>query len=192
MDDIRNILSPPQRLAIAYAPAKVRTAFSLLLAFDGKLRDVVANTGETLIGQLKLAWWREAIAAEPKDRPGGEPLLRRLSDLEYPDIRPELDMLVTAWEELLLDGGDGRSQTNFANHRGAAIFGGFVRLIGIDIDVADLGRAWALADLGGDRTFVKDAPRLPPRRALRPLTILALSVRAVSGSRLILHALTGH
>jgi 15-cis-phytoene synthase len=189
MDDALNALSPPPRLAIAYAPSDVREAFSLLLEFDAKLRGVVINASEILIGQLKLAWWREAIAADAGQRPKGEPLLARIGALETQDIRPELEMLLTAWECLLLGDGDPSALRPFAQDRGCAIFGGYARIVNLDADVHAAGVEWALRDLkgpdGGDEVLI------PRQRRLRPLSIMLLSVCDVSGPRMIWRALTG-
>jgi 15-cis-phytoene synthase len=151
----------------------------------------VANSSEILFGQLKLAWWREAILSAPDNRPKGEPLLGRLVALSTHDINPELELLLTAWEEYLLAEGDAVAVTRFADHRGAAIFGGYIRLIGSNKDVRNLGAEWALADLKGVACSHPGAVPLPQQRVLRPLTILALSVRDVTGPRLVWHALTG-
>jgi 15-cis-phytoene synthase len=189
MEPPSDSLSPPQRLAIAYALENVREAFQLLLEFDAKLRGIVVNANETLIGQLKLAWWRDAVTANPGDRPRGEPLLARLNALTEHDIRPELEILLTAWERLLLGEGDAGVVHQFAQERGRAIFGGYVRLLGAAIDVEEAGTQWAVFDV--QRPDGSIEARLPTQRRIRPLSILALSVRDVSGSRMIWRALTG-
>lgn len=188
MDGIGNLLSPPQRLAVAYASKRARAAFSLLLAFDARLSHLVSDAHEPLIGQLKLAWWRDAIATEPDKRPKGEPLLRQLAALDKPDVGLAMSRLIDSWEKLLV-GEDGTAAlTAFAKERGAAIFVSYAGWVGSDVDVGLLGEAWAVADLTGE--IVQDSPNVRDRK-LRPLTILALSVRNVSGPRLLWHALTG-
>lgn len=190
MEKTADGLLPPQRLAVAYTPAGVRAALSLLLEFDARLAQLVANASEPLIGQMKLAWWRDAIAMEPHKRPKGEPLLGQLGLLKA-DVGAAMLQLVDAWEELLIgDGGPGILE-EFGKGRGAAIFGSYADWVGSVADVEALGAAWAIADLTG---AAPQAPGdlTPFRHAkLRPLTILALSVRDVSGPRLLWHALTG-
>jgi 15-cis-phytoene synthase len=189
MDYPSNILSPPQRLAIAYAPENMREAFCLLLEFDAKLRGIVMNSNETLIGQLKLAWWRDAVTESSAHRPQGEPLLARIHAAAGQDIRPELEMLLTAWERLLLGEGDADIVDQFAQERGDAVFGGYARLLGAVVDVEQAGAQWAMCDLKGPDGSLE--ARLPTQRRIRPLSILALSVRDVSGPRMIWRALTG-
>lgn len=125
-------------------------------------------------------------------RPKAEPLIARITALEWHRIEPELLTLLDAWESLLVGAGNANSLQAFANARAAAIFGGYTRLVGCDADVQSLGAGWAKADLTGNAGSPDPAvSKLPTNRVLRPLTILALSVRDVSGPRLLWHALTG-
>ena len=47
-------LSPPLRLAIAYARADLRSAFALLLRFDERLSDIVGRVKEPMFAQMKI------------------------------------------------------------------------------------------------------------------------------------------
>jgi len=71
-------LPPPQRLALAYAPARARPATLALLALDARLAAILRGRREPLAAQLRLAWWREMFARPPSDWPAGEPLLEAL------------------------------------------------------------------------------------------------------------------
>jgi phytoene synthase len=159
-----------------------------LLAFDARLALLVSTASEPMIGQLKLAWWRDAIAMQPDMRPKGEPLLRQLAVLDKPDVGLAMSQLVDAWETLLVAEDSAAALAAFAKERGAAIFGSYAVWVGSDVDVKALGAIWAVADLTGD--VAQGSPKIYERK-LRPLTILALSVRDVSGPRLLWHALTG-
>lgn len=181
---------PPQRLAVAYAPVEERAAFSLLLAFDLRMAQLVANASEPLIGQLKLAWWRDAIAMEPDKRPKGEPLLGQLA-LGERDASAAMLRLVDAWEGLLVGDGGPDALEDFGKARGAAIFATYAAWVRSDADVGLLGAAWAVADLTGTAPQVVNDLTAFRHAKLRPLTILAMSVRAISGPRLLWHALTG-
>lgn len=192
MEDIEDLLNPPKRLAIAYAPRRFRDAFTLLLEIDARLAALVAKSSEPLIGQMKLAWWRDAIAAEPDRRPKGEPLFERLGAISGLSLEPSLTMLVDAWESLLVDPAGDAGRTEFAKGRSAAIFGSYASWVGSQDDRCALGEQWALADvLGASAVIRTDRIMFPRSKALRPLSILAMSVRGVSGPRLIWHALTG-
>ena len=190
-------LAPPARLAIAYAPSNVRSAFALLLQIDNRFAEILRNAREPMIAQIKMAWWREAFASPVEARPKGEPLLQALNEVgEYIPLNA-LEALAAAWEHLL--GNERFSQELVDAHaelRAEAIFLTYAGWVGTVQDMRPIGRIWALEALRiafPERVAdcnMRPAP-LPKARALRPLSILTMSVRTVSGPRLILHALTG-
>jgi 15-cis-phytoene synthase len=190
-------LSPPVRLAIAYAPQRAKAAFALLLRFDARFAGIIANASEPLIAQMKIAWWRDAIMASVGARPKGEPLLSSLFELDDPAINQAIVRLADAWESLVgEDQWPAATVDSFAQMRGQAVFQAYATLSGQLELPAELAARWAADDLRqrfGDT--VKEIARanvsLPKDRIFRPMTILAMSVRGVSGPRLIWHALTG-
>lgn len=70
---------PPTRLAMAYVPAHLRSALTLLLQMDMRFGDIVRTAREPMIAQIKMAWWREALTEAVDLRPKGEPLLQALA-----------------------------------------------------------------------------------------------------------------
>jgi hypothetical protein len=198
MNDITSQLPPPANLAVAYTPVAFRPAFTLLLQLDVRFADIVQKAREPMIAQIKLAWWRDAFAAEPALRPKGEPLLQALGACGDVISPSALEDLVSAWELLL--GEDEWTAQDVAKHaalRGGAIFGSYAAWIGDRCDVSALSQQWAIDALRLEfpSKFValrnQPLPALPKGRKLRSLSILAMSVRNVSGLRLIGHALTG-
>lgn len=198
MNAIPSQLPPPANLAVAYTPVAFRPAFTLLLQLDMRFADIVRKAREPMIAQIKLAWWRDAFATEPALRPKGEPLLQSLGacgDLISPSA---LEDLVSAWE-LLLGEREWAAQDleKHAALRGDAIFGSYAAWLGEGCDVRSVSHRWALDGLRLEfpSKFVapnnQPLPALPKGRKLRPLSILAMSVRKVTGLRLIGHALTG-
>ena len=190
-------LAPPARLAIAYAPSDVRSAFALLLHIDNRFAEILRTAREPMIAQIKMAWWREAFASAAEARPKGEPLLQALNEAGDRIPLSALEALASAWEALL--GSERFSQEVIDTHaelRAEAIFMTYAGWMGTVQDMRPIGRSWALEALRiafPERVadcYVPLAP-LPKARALRPLSILTMSVRTVSGPRLILHALTG-
>ena len=128
---------------------------------------------EPVLGQLKLAWWRERLGEDSGRWPKGEPLLALLRELPDPG---RLVALVDGWEGLLA--GDGAGFAGLADGRAAAVaalFGG---------EAGAMARGWALGTLAGlelageqraelDRLIATHSwhrQRLP--RALRPLAVL--------------------
>lgn len=191
-------LLPPARLAIAYAPSDVRDRFSVLLQFDARIADVVGKATEALIGQMKLAWWRDVIGLTSDRRPEGEPLVARMTQLADADLEHAMLQLLAAWEGVLVeDEWDDVTLKAFASERGRAVFLTYAKWVGVDADLKNLGSDWAMDDLqarfgsrvGASLQFASSSA--PKDRLLRPLTILALSVREISGPKLLWHALTG-
>jgi phytoene synthase len=198
MNGIAPQLPPPANLAMAYTPVVFRPAFSLLLQLDARFADIVRKAREPMIAQIKLAWWRDAFAAEPALRPKGEPLLQALVECGGAIKLSALEDLVSAWELLL--GQEEWAAPDVAKHaalRGGAIFGSYIGWIGEAWDIRPVSHQWALDALRLEfpsKVSVPNnqpLPALPKGRKLRPLSILAMSVRKVTGLRLIGHALTG-
>ncbi len=198
MNSIPSQLPPPANLAAAYTPVAFRPAFTLLLQLDVRFADIVRKAREPMIAQIKLAWWRDAFVTEPALRPKGEPLLQALGACGDVIAPSALEDLVSAWE-LMLGEGEWIAQDveTHAALRGRAIFGSYAAWIGQACDISALAHQWALDALRLEfpSKFValdnQPLPALPKGRKLRPLSILALSVRKVTGLRLIGHALTG-
>lgn len=198
MNDTAAQLPPPANLAVAYTPVAFRPAFSLLLQLDVRFADIVRKAREPMIAQIKLAWWRDAFATDPALRPKGEPLLQLLGACGDTIKFSALEDLVSAWE-LMLGEGEWAAQDveTHAALRGRAIFGSYAVWIGQGFDVSALSHQWARDALRLEypSKFValdnQPLPALPKGRKLRPLSILAMSVRKVTGLRLIGHALTG-
>lgn len=189
---------PPTNLAIAYATPKFRASFALLLQIDARFEDILRNAREPMIAQIKMAWWREAFAKEAHLRPKGEPLLQALNDDGEHIPSEALEALASAWEGLL--GSDGWSHDIVDRHaadRARAIFQTYATWVGCSQDVQKIGHVWAIDALRP--AFQSRMPgnicapvaSLPTARILRPLSILAMSVRHVSGPRMIWHAMTG-
>jgi 15-cis-phytoene synthase len=198
-----DVISPPHRLAIAHAKPELRTFLSLIFEFDSRLKDTAMRATEPLIGQLKLAWWRDAIMAAPDARPAGEPLFAKLRGLEAAGqgacAAKAMINLLSAWEYLIVNQDDVMAVAEqFASDRSAGVFGGFLEVSGLSLtdQVTALGQNWALNDMGWPAE--KASFHGPLRsRAYRPLTIIAKSAalqssaNSLGGLKLICHALTG-
>ena len=182
-------ISPLARLALAYAPARAREPWLGFLALDARLAGVVRSAREPMLGQLRLAWWRDRLSDEPANWPAGEPLLASLHD--WGAGARGLAGLVDGWEALLGDPPlPGQAMQDFAQGRvaGIAALAGRLGTPGASLEL--LARTWALADLSlhlgdpAERVTAQGllAPERLPRvdRTMRPLAILAgLSQRAV-------------
>ncbi|MBH5322680.1 hypothetical protein [Aurantiacibacter sediminis] len=195
-DALIDTLPLPQRLALSYAPKKVRSGTLALLALDERLSGILRQKGETIIAQMKLAWWRDRFAETPTQWPEGEPLLGLLR--EFPGDLTRLGKVVDGWELLLSENLDAESIDTFAHGRAQ----GWLSLAhsqAAQIDEMSVlfpARQFALADLsmhmdkGDERTAVEAlltkerAFKLgKPPSAIRTLMVMrALALRAVDQS----------
>ena len=105
-----------------------------------------------MLGQMRLAWWRDVITKSVNDRPKGDPVLAGLSGLEakglnLADIVPVID----AWELLLVQEEITLAQLeDYAALRGRTIFVTISELLEIGGQKAILetaGSLWAKWDL---------------------------------------------
>ena len=139
----------------------------------------------------------KAFASAVEARPKGEPLLQALNETGECIPLSALEALASAWEHLLSH--ELFSQEVIDTHtelRAEAIFKTYAGWMGTVKDMRPIGRNWALEALRSafpERVsgYIMPPAALPKARALRPLSILTMSVRTKSGARLILHALTG-
>lgn len=134
-------------LALAYAPAAARPGLAALLTLDETLGALVRAARTPMLGQLRLAWWRDALAALDTAPPPAQPVLETLAAHVTPRVAGAgLQTVVDGWEALLDDPAD---LTRHGEERGAALFLAAARLLGGEGDpvVAAAGRGWALADV---------------------------------------------
>ncbi|MDO9370040.1 MAG: hypothetical protein Q7T68_15855 [Sphingopyxis sp.] len=124
------------RVMVAVPHAR-RAAMAALWALAARLTKLLIDAREPLIGQIKLAWWRDMMAMlanDPAALPKGEPLLAELHETWAG--RSGLDALVDAAEAMLLAGTD-------EDRRAAAASFGMQLFALSGGDVAG-GRRWGL------------------------------------------------
>lgn len=185
-------LGEAERLAIAYAPARLRRRYGALLALDALLGRVALSAREPLPAQVKLAWWREACARLPEARE--HPVLAALANSWRADPRA-LVALVDGWEEIAVaQDGFAAATESLARARGAALA---VCAEEAETEARDAARVWTLLTLAGHAADAAEranmraaARRIPPRRlprTLRPLAVLGgLARRALAADRAVL------
>lgn len=177
------------RLALSYAPAKARENILSLLLLDNRLASILRNRGETIIAQMKLAWWRDRLGENPQNWPAGEPLLQRLREWEAEPH--QLLGMVNGWEALLADRLDKSALHEFA--AGRAMAWQALAKPGKGEVAAKIAHQWALADLSihldnadeaemARSMALEAAPSKTQKlaRNLRPLAVLhGLTMRAM-------------
>lgn len=102
---------------MAYAPKEFRAEFRWLIAFDRKLREVLARASEPMIAELRLAWWRDALQKPVPDRPKGEPLLAGLDGLDG-EVAKLAVAMVDGYEGMIDAPGEGTQPPLFAAYQG--------------------------------------------------------------------------
>ena len=104
-------------------PRDRRAALAALWALAERLTRLLLDAREPLIGQIKLAWWRDMmvmLASEPAALPKGEPLLAELQATWAG--QGSLDTLVDAAEAVLLVEDDSEARRVAAAGFGKTLF----------------------------------------------------------------------
>ena len=193
MNEPADALPAEAGLALAWSPAKVRAPLSTFLQLDRRLARIVARTSEPMLGQMRLAWWRDALRQPSEARPLGDAVLDAVGR-DWRGGEPALIALVDGWEVLIGAERLGRVEAeSFAAGRAAP----FAAMLGerSAADRARTGQAarlWALADAvtgisdPDERRVFLDAARRSDRlrgrlpREMRGLAVLeALARRSV-------------
>ncbi|MEO1488887.1 MAG: hypothetical protein AAFR88_05555, partial [Pseudomonadota bacterium] len=120
---------------------------------------LVAGTTEPMLGQMRLAWWREALGQPVTARPKGDAVLDALG-AHWAGQESALGTLIDGWEYLLGEPPLARADARGFVQGRASGFAGFARLSGASGDlsaVQDAATAWAIADAAAH--FAKDAER---------------------------------
>lgn len=176
---------PPERtLALAYARPCDRPAFEAFFRLDLNLGRAVALASEPIVGQLRLAWWRDALGAANKERPHGNPLLDAILGTFGRDAGRLLP-LVDGWEAVLLAErlGEGAIEPLLQGRsEGWLALASRIDCGSDTQSVSSAARRWALADLltglseESERASVLAiaTPRREPVRLSRPMRPLAV------------------
>jgi len=136
-----------RHLAARFADGPARRRLEALAAFDAELEKTAETVSEPMLGQIRLAWWREAVAeasgaANGGGAPRAHPVVRALA-LAFADApgiaAADLERLIDARERDL-------DPEAFAGPGGEAALQGYMD---------EIGRAWAavsLAAIGAEGT----------------------------------------
>lgn len=175
---------PERNLILTYAPASARAGLEALLALDDALSRLLRTTREPALGQMRLAWWREALEKLDHAPAPAEPVLRAIEEavLARGVTGASLVPIVHGWEVLIEEEvlseeamrrfGEGRGQLFLAA-------GTLLGSMGDPLDAA--GQGWALADLA--RNLQDEKERAIAANLARPLLDAAARVRWSRGGR---------
>lgn len=131
------------RIALSYTAAPLRPRLAAALLLDQRIGRLVGQSSEPMLGQMKIAWWRDMLGKPVADRPRGDMVLDALGQ-QWGGQETVLVALVNGWEQLLVEPPLTKSAAlAFAEGRA----GVFVALAPVVSDaIARAGRIWALTD----------------------------------------------
>ena len=145
-----DLADPERALTLSYAPQAVRPALATLWRLDERLGQVVAATRDARIGEIRLAWWREALEKLDTAPPPDEPVLRDVAaELVARGLQGVvLSGVADGWSALLATPIDDEALAVHAVERGGALFAAGARLLGgAFTGLQAAGEGWALVDL---------------------------------------------
>lgn len=117
--DIPETLPPEAELALAWCSPKVRGPLSIALQLDRRLSRIVMRTTEPMLGQMRLAWWREALGKPVDQRPRGDVVLDAIGR-HWQGREAALVEMVDGWEVLVTAERLGQDEAQaFGSGRGA-------------------------------------------------------------------------
>lgn len=145
----REELDPPIGLFIAHAPRPVRSDWAWLWRFDQRLLRLASEPGETMLAQIRLAWWRDQLSGQGKQSERRDPELLELDAMQEncrAIVNEQAMKLVDAIEALVASGEV--MPLSGAEERGEALARSLARLADeADTAAAVTGRYWGLAQL---------------------------------------------
>ncbi|WHU03835.1 squalene/phytoene synthase family protein [Sphingomonas sp. NIBR02145] len=176
---MNGIVEQPERdLALSYAPIAGRPGLVALLALDDALAQLLRTTREPAVGQMRLAWWREALEKLDRAPAPAEPVLRAIEAEVLPRgvTGASLVPIVHGWEVLIEEEVlDADAIRRFGEGRGH-LFLAAGALLGAKGDpLAVAGQGWAIADLG--RNLDAEDERATARDLAVPLLAKASGAR---------------
>ena len=142
-DDLAETLPPEAELALAWCGSDVREPLRVALQLDRRLARIVTRTTEPMLGQMRLAWWRDALAQPAAERPRGDVVLDGIG-LHWAAKEAALIAMVDGWEIFVSAQTLCQSEAvDFGMARGAF----FAALVPENAErMAMAGSRWALAD----------------------------------------------
>lgn len=172
--------APERDLILTYAPAPGRAALAALLMLDEALAALLRTTREPAIGQIRLAWWREALERLDGAPPPAEPVLQAVaaSGLKGSALTP----IVHGWEVLIeAERLDAAALARFGEGRGTLFLRAGEAMGAGGDPLREAGQGWALADLA--RHLAPPEEAAAARALAGPLLDTATRVRWSANGR---------
>jgi 15-cis-phytoene synthase len=119
---------PDRYFAATLAPEAIRYDLIVLAAFAAELANIPAQVRESLAGEIRLQWWRDALASEGGDVAAGNPVATamRATIARYALPTETLNGVIDSYADVLH--GEGPADEDALGARMAAGEGGLFRL----------------------------------------------------------------
>ena len=177
-------------LALSYVPSAKRPALRALFAIDAAMGDVVCTSSEPMIGQIRLAWWRERLEELDQGKVPAEPRLQSVVEELIPNgvFGRHLARLEGGWLTLFTPFPWDVAVVEALWFRGRLLFGLGAKLLSkTDDRIEAAGGLWTVVDaarhcsdqqsrallLSEGRTLEQGLSGAKFEPALRPLSMLA-------------------
>ena len=191
------ILPPEVQIALAHTRPDMRDALRIFFELDARLARIIAATTEPILGQMRLAWWRDMMRQPAAERPSGDAVLDGIGQ-HWAGKEVALIALVDGWEHMLAPAPMGEDDAvGFAKGRAIGIMAAHEARAANDAGGDALNAAawaWAFADMAAkvsldeERELMiqlglsKEAQRTRLPRSARGMAVLgALGARALDG-----------
>lgn len=96
------VLPTEARICVAHTHPAMRGSLRVFLELDHRLARIVAATTEPMLGQMRLAWWRDMLGNSVDDRPTGDVVLDGIGE-HWAGKEAALIALVDGWEQMLAE-----------------------------------------------------------------------------------------
>lgn len=156
------ILPAEIQLALAHTPQDYRDALTVFFDLDLRLGRILSGTTEPMLGQMRLAWWRETLMRPAHERPTGDIVLDAIGK-HWVGRETALIALVDCWEELLAEPPLGKEHAQrFAQGRSRAMLAAFDHQQGASdaSGVSASAELWAIADLANSVSELEEREML--------------------------------
>lgn len=143
------LVDPERELALSYASPPVRPHLRALWLLDERFGAIISGTTEATIGEMRLLWWREAIATSTEEG-RVEPLLGHIAEVlgAIKSDPAEWGAMAEGWHALLQEPIAEAELERFAKQRGGRLFALSAEILDRDVPwISNAGCSWALADL---------------------------------------------
>jgi phytoene synthase len=137
------LIDPDRSFALDHVATTYRRPVAALWALDQQFGAIVASTTQPMVGQMRLLWWREALASGVS----GHPVLEEMTSVFARGIVADaLGTMIDGWEELLDPLPLSEVQlAAFAAKRGTQLFTLTAQICDVTCP-GEAGAGWALAD----------------------------------------------